>query len=164
MVEYDDRGTFARADDVSPALSIEERVWRFEMALRYAEGKRLLGHGDERIGSRVPLLLQDLGCTVEDVRLVDRAWRALPPYLDPRERLGLETVRTMLAPPSEAAWAWAEACYRAGGAADADVDRLRRLVDEDPWRSDVLALLDRGGYRYVSAILRFVTLARTPVA
>lgn len=58
-------------------LSIEERVWRFEMALRFIDGKRSLGRGDERVGSRVPLLLQDLGCTVEDVRLVDRAWQAL---------------------------------------------------------------------------------------
>ena len=164
VVEYDTPGTFIRSDDLASTLSIEERVWRFEMALRFIDGKRSLGRGDERLGSRVPLLLQDLGCTVEDVRIVDRVWRALPPFSDPRERIGLRAVRAQLEPESDATQAWAEACFRAGGVSDADLERMRGLERDDPWSIEARAMLDAGTYRYVSALARFATVARTPDA
>jgi SAM-dependent methyltransferase len=68
-----------------PPLDLEEELLLRKVYLLAGEGRIKLGRGDNRIGARIPSMMNDLGLRDIDIRLNDNVAMLLPPYEGERD-------------------------------------------------------------------------------
>jgi hypothetical protein len=79
-----------------PEQDIEEELLMKKYALITNKGRIKLGRGDWNIGSKVPMMMKNLGLTGIDARNNDKVTVIQPPYEGPLQRHGLEMTKHFL--------------------------------------------------------------------
>ncbi|HKH59677.1 MAG TPA: class I SAM-dependent methyltransferase [Flavitalea sp.] len=74
--------------------SLEEEIAIGRYIQYYINGYRTSGHGDLKIGARVPFFAVNAGLNIVDVRMNDRVPHAFPPYEHPSDRISLKDLQT----------------------------------------------------------------------
>ncbi len=137
-------------------LSLEKRLLLRRADMLINEGKRRLGRGDNEIGSKVPILFHRNGLQILDVRVIDRVFWLIPPYM------GHELELKQYAEPPEI---WVKQLgirdhFMAGGGTEEEWNKYHALIQEifDIQRQQI----ENASFASVTMAPATITVARRP--
>jgi SAM-dependent methyltransferase len=160
--EPDNLVNAAQGHDHAPERTLEESVRLFQFAALAARGKAALGHGDERIGRRLPGLFQALGLDQVQAWQNDQCALLLPPYAGPEQQEHL--AQLLGAGPSAVSPAGerevARRRYLAGGGDEARFAEDWSLVERN--RAELVAAVQAGRFSHPGAHAFYLVAGRKP--
>lgn len=108
--------------------SLEEEIAIGRYMQYYLNGYRASGHGDLKIGARVPFFAVNAGLNIVDVRMNDRVPHAFPPYEHPSDSISLKELQTWSKAVKDASFrALFTATIVEGGGTEADATAFLSL-------------------------------------
>ena len=131
----------------------------YRINLLFMKGKKALGHGDNTVGVRVPLLATQAGLDVYDVRLNDRAMHGFPPYRHEKQRNYFELVRMANIVDDDEKWLMLDIeTVIAGGGTEEDGRWFHRAIDS----AGIVRAIDEGTFTATGSFALYLTFARKP--
>lgn len=128
-----------------PDRSLEVKLFLRKITFLSYEGRKKLGKGDCQIGSKLPLMMTQLGLTEIGIRSCDRVGVVIPPYEGEEQQHRVKNIRRHWEPGHyEEELTEVEAEFKAGGGDPEEFQRYREIVREI--RRVGLAQLDRGEF------------------
>ncbi len=115
-------------ESIGHTYSMEEEIAIGRYMQYYLNGYRASGHGDLKIGARVPFFAMNAGLDIVDVRINDRVPHAFPPYEHPSDRNSLNELQTWSKAVKDASFrALFTATIAEGGGTEADATAFLSL-------------------------------------
>jgi ubiquinone/menaquinone biosynthesis C-methylase UbiE len=158
--EYTESGAMSDYDNIQ--FLKRDEAWHreyYRISQLFAKGKQVLGHGDNTVGVRVPLLARQAGLDVYDVRLNDRAMHVFPPYRYEKQRNYLELEKAANMPDTDDKWLRLTIeMILAGGGTEDDGRWFYNAIDN----AEILEAINEGSYTATSSYSLYITFAKKP--
>jgi len=116
-------------ESASHTYALEEEIAINKYMQLSLHGYKASGHGDGKIGARVPFLAVEAGLNIVDMRMNDRVPHAFPPYQYPSDRMSLQEMQSFETLFKDSAYrSWLTTTVTAGGGTVGDVEAFLSLL------------------------------------
>ncbi|HOP06198.1 MAG TPA: methyltransferase domain-containing protein [candidate division Zixibacteria bacterium] len=114
-----------------PEQPLEVKLFLRKISFLTYEGRKKLSKGDLQIGSKIPLIMSQLGLTDIGIRNCDRVGMVIPPYEGEEQQHRIKNIRQHMGREHhEEELAEMEAEFEAGGGDPEEFRRYREIVEE----------------------------------